>query len=74
MPTVILNPERQSQKDIEFALRKLKKVVERGGVLKKLHEKQGYEKPTTKRARKHAAAIMRWRRELTKQKLPEKMF
>jgi small subunit ribosomal protein S21 len=74
MPTVFLNPERQSQKDIEFALRKLKKKVEAGGILKTLHEKSQYEKPTTKRKRKKGAAVSRHRRELMKQQLPPKMY
>lgn len=74
MPTVVLNPERQSQKDIEIALRKLKKKVEAGGVLKKLHEKSFYEKPTTMRKRKAGAAVARFRREQAKQKLPPKMY
>jgi small subunit ribosomal protein S21 len=74
MPKVFLNPERQHPKDIEQALRKLKKKVEAGGVLKTLHEKQQYEKPTTKRKRKKGAAIARHRRELAKQVLPPKMY
>lgn len=74
MPIVYLRDDRQSQKDVEIALRKLKKVVERVGTLKTLHEKQQYEKPTTKRKRKHGAAVARWKRELSKQQLPKKMY
>lgn len=74
MPKVFLNPERQHPKDIEIALRKLKKKVESGGVLKTLHEKSQYERPGVKRNRKRAAAIMRWRRELAKQELPPKLY
>lgn len=74
MPKVFLNDERQSPKDIEIALRKLKKKVETCDILRKLHEKSAYEKPTTKRKRKAGAAVARWRRELAKQKLPPKMY
>lgn len=74
MPTVFMNPERQSPKDLEIALRKLKKKVEACDVLRKLHEKEAYEKPTTKRKRKAGAAKARWRRDLAKQKLPPKLF
>lgn len=74
MPKVFLNVERQSQRDIETALRKLKKKVEACGVLKDLQEGSFYEKPTAKRKRKHAAAVSRHRRELSKQQLPKKMY
>lgn len=74
MPTVSLNPERQTQRDIDNALRKLKKKVEACGILKDLQEGSFYEKPTAKRKRKHAAAVSRHRRELAKQQLPKKMY
>lgn len=74
MPTVYLNPEKQESKHIDNALRQLKRKVEDCGVLKKLQEKSFYERPGIKRNRKKAAAIMRWKRELAKQKLPEKMY
>lgn len=66
--------EYQSANDIDNALRKLKKVVEKVGNLKKLHEKEFYERPGIKRNRKRAAAIMRWKREQAKNKMPEKMY
>lgn len=74
MTTVTLNPERQSSKDIDKALRKLRKINDDCGTVKALREKEAYEKPTTKRKRKKAAAIARHRRELDKQKLPERLF
>lgn len=74
MPKVYLNPERQQLRDIESALRKLKKKVEAAGILKTLHEKQQYERPGMKRNRKKAAAIMRWKREQNKHKLPPKLY
>lgn len=74
MATVTLNPERQSPKDIDKALRKLRKANDDCGVTKALREKEAYEKPTTKRKRKKAAAKARFQRELDKQKLPQRQF
>ena len=74
MPKVFLNPERQSIKDVEVALRKLKKKVESCGVLKTLEERRQYERPGIKRNRKRAAAIARWRREKSKEELPPKQY
>lgn len=74
MPKVILHPDKQEPKDIDRALSKLKKLVEKNGILKTLLEKQQYERPGIKRNRKKAAAIMRWKRELSKQELPKKYY
>jgi len=74
MPKVELTLERQSSKDIDNALRKLKKKVEAGGVLRKLHELEAYERPGVKRNRKKSAAIMRWKRDQQKNKLPPKLY
>ncbi len=74
MPKVFLNDERQTQRDLEIALRKLKKKVEAADTLKLLQERQHYERPGIKRNRKRAAAIMRWKREQAKHRLPPKMF
>jgi small subunit ribosomal protein S21 len=74
MPKVTLNPDRQSSKDIDRALRQLRKLEDKCGTLKKLREKESYEKPTTKRKRKAAAAKARHRREKEKTSLPEKQY
>ncbi len=74
MPKVFLKPERQEPRDIENALRKLKKVVEKCGVLKEVLDRQAYERPGLRRNKKKAAAIMRWKRELARQQLPKKMY
>lgn len=74
MPTVILNPDRQSSKDIDRALRNLRKKEDKCGTLKKLREKESYEKPTAKRKRKAGAAKARHRREKAKSTLPEKQY
>lgn len=57
---------------IDKALRRLKKKVRDSGILQLLKEKEYYEKPTTKRKRKHAAAINRWQKYVQTQKLPTK--
>lgn len=74
MPSVTLNPDRQSPKDIDRALRTLRKKEDKYGTLKKLREKESYEKPTTKRKRKAGAAIARHRHEKAKSDLPEKQY
>lgn len=74
MVTVTLTPERQTAKDIDKALRKLRKINDDCGTVKALREKEAYEKPTTKRKRKKGAAIARHKRELDSQKLPQRQF
>lgn len=74
MPTVVLNSDRQSSKDIDRALRNLRKKEDKCGTLKKLREKEAYEKPTTKRKRKAGAAKARHRREKAKSALPDKQY
>lgn len=64
MPIVYIKPEKQdSPGAVEAALRKLKKSVEKLGILKTLHEKEFYERPGIKRNRKLNAAKRRWKRE-----------
>lgn len=60
--------------DINRALRKFKNKVEDGGKLKDLQKKEFYEKPTTTRKRKAAAAKSRWAKKLREQQLPKKMY
>ena len=56
----------------EKALRKFKKKVQESGLLQSLRSKEYYEKPTTVRKRKKAAAINRWKKHVEKQQLPNK--
>ena len=74
MPTVSLNLERQTPKDIDRALRTLRKKEDACGTLKALRAKEGYEKPTTERKRKKAAAVSRHRRDMAKNSLPDKQY
>lgn len=60
--------------DIGRALRKLKNKVEDAGTLKALQRKEAYEKPTTERKRKKAAAKARYQKQLAREHLPPKLF
>lgn len=59
---------------IAVALRKLKQKVEDSGLLDDYRSKEFYEKPTTVRKRKKGAARARWRKKLSDQQLPKKMY
>ena len=60
--------------NVEKAMRKLKKKVTESGVLQALRQKESYEKPTTKRKRKAAAAVRRYKKQLFDEQLPKKMY
>ena len=52
----------------DVALRRFKRSCEKAGILAKLRQMEFYEKPTTERKRKHAAAVKRWEKKLQKEK------
>lgn len=57
MPTVFLRDDRQEPRDIDVALRKLKKSLERCGWQKELQKREQYTKPSIlNRQKKNAAA------------------
>lgn len=60
--------------DVGKALRKFKKKVQDSGLLQDLQRKEYFEKPTTKRKRKKAAAKNRWQKKLRDQQLPPKNY
>ena len=60
--------------DINRALRKFKNKVEDAGTLKALQKKEFYEKPTTGRKRKQAAAKARYRKQLERDQLPPQQY
>lgn len=60
------------QGNVEKALRKFKKKIERSGILKELREREYYEKPTLVRKREKASAIAREKKRLRLQQLPKK--
>lgn len=57
--------------NVEGAIRKFKKKVEDSGILYEVLRRQEYEKPTTKRKRKAAAARARWKKKLRDQQVPK---
>jgi small subunit ribosomal protein S21 len=56
---------------INSALRKFKQRVEDSGILEEVRSRMHYEKPTTERKRKAAAAKARWRKKQREQLLPK---
>jgi small subunit ribosomal protein S21 len=60
--------------NVEKALRKFKKKVAESGLLQNLRERETYEKPTTRRKKAKAAARRRWKKKLTDEQLPKKLY
>jgi len=60
--------------DVNRALRRFKNKIEDAGTLKTLQKKEFYEKPTTTRKRKAAAAKARYIKKMEKEQLPKKMY
>ena len=52
--------------NVERAMRPLKKKLQKEGLLKELKQKQYFEKPSAKKARKKAEGIKRYQRNLKK--------
>lgn len=60
--------------NVEQALRKFKKTIQDSGLLIELRARESYEKPTITRKRKAAAAKQRWKKKLSSQTLPAKLY
>ena len=58
----------------EVALRRFKRSIEKTGLLTDLRAREFYEKPTSERKRKHAAAVKRHYKRIRSQQLPKKLF
>ena len=58
----------------EVAMRRFKRAVEKTGLLTELRAREVYEKPTTERKRKLAAAVKRHYKRLRSQMLPQKLY
>ncbi|MBN3859857.1 MAG: 30S ribosomal protein S21 [Neisseriaceae bacterium] len=58
----------------EVAMRRFKRSVEKTGLLTELRARESYEKPTTERKRKKAAAQKRLQKRLRSQSLPQKNY
>ncbi len=57
----------------EVAMRRFKRSIEKTGLLTELRARELYEKPTTQRKRKLAAAVRRQQKRITGQMLPPKL-
>lgn len=57
----------KEQESFDVALRRFKRICEKAGVLSKLRQLEYFEKPTTKRKRKKAAAVKRHMKRLSKE-------
>ena len=58
----------------EVAMRRFKRSIEKTGILTELRAREFYEKPTTERKRKLAAAVKRNYKRLLSQLLPPKLY
>ena len=58
----------------EASLRKFKNKVSDSNLLQEVRERQAYEKPTTKRKVAKARAKSRWKKHLSSQELPRKLY
>jgi len=54
--------------NVDRAMRTLKKKLQKEGLLRELKQKQYFEKPSAKKARKKAEGIKRYQRDLKKKK------
>jgi len=70
MPTIRL----KENEPFEVAMRRFKRTIEKTGLLTDLRAREFYEKPTTERKRKLAAAVKRHYKRLRSQMLPKKLY
>jgi small subunit ribosomal protein S21 len=70
MPIVRL----KENEPFDVALRRFKRLIEKLGLLTELRAREFYEKPTTERKRKKAAAAKRTHRRLRMMQLPKKLY
>ncbi|ASY30616.1 30S ribosomal protein S21 [Taylorella equigenitalis] len=70
MPSVRLKENEQ----FESALRRFKRTIEKTGLLTDLRAREFYEKPTTERKRKHAAAVKRHHKRIRSQQLSPRLY
>jgi small subunit ribosomal protein S21 len=69
MTTILL----KENEPFEVAIRRFRRAIEKNGLIAELRERQSYEKPTTARKRKKAAAVKRLHKRLRSQQLPKKL-
>lgn len=64
MPSVKL----KDNEPFDVALRRFKRSCEKAGILTEIRRREAYEKPTTERKRKAAAAVKRHLKKLSKER------
>lgn len=65
MPSVNI----KENEHFDVALRRFKRACEKAGIPSKLRQTEYYEKPTSKRKRKRAAAVKRYQKKLFKERI-----
>jgi small subunit ribosomal protein S21 len=58
----------------EVAIRRFKRTIEKAGTLTELRSREFYEKPTSERKRKLAAAVKRHHKRIRSQTLPPTLY
>ena len=70
MPTIRV----KENEPFDVALRRFKRTIEKTGLITELRAREFYEKPTSARKRKKAAAVTRPYKRLRSQMLPKKLY
>jgi small subunit ribosomal protein S21 len=70
MPTIRV----KENEPFDVALRRFKRTIEKAGIITELRALEFYEKPTSERKRKKAAAVKRHYKRIRSQMLPKKMY
>lgn len=64
----------RANEPLEVALRRFRRSIESTGLIKELRARTAYEKPTTERKRKKAAAVARLRKQIRRSLPPRKLY
>ena len=70
MPTIRV----KENEPFDVALRRFKRTIEKTGIITELRAREFYEKPTSERKRKLAAAVKRHYKRVRGQLLPPRMY
>ena len=70
LTTVIPKPN----EPVEVALRRFRRAIQNNGLIAELRARTAYEKPTTERKRKKAAAVARLRKQIRRALPPRKLY
>ncbi|KPK56703.1 MAG: 30S ribosomal protein S21 [Thiotrichales bacterium SG8_50] len=62
----------RENESFDVALRRFKRACEKAGVLSEVRRREYYEKPTTVRKRKLAAAVKRWQKKMYREQMRRK--